>query len=1589
MAYVLVRNAAGYFSSEVRLSPMAISWPTRYKKTIGGPTMKRSLITCVLTLLVAPVLVAAAPDDRGSGLFDHRVKQRRGGVISGEGKPLESLVDGDAIRLDWRRAAAEQGGRWNVWLDERTSMPTLVLFSGLRKAPHPDASLDRYGEFAGEFLRSNRRVLGDWDGQAVLDREGSGPLAGAVWLVRFGQVVEGVPVEGARIDFHINRGRLVSMGAERWAPVLVESRPGLDAVEAQARLTEYLRPSAEDGLVETDPPELVILPLDGAPGLTHRLVWRFRSTDSRGVATWTGEVDAHTGSIFAFYDDTRYDRIKGHVNPIGDTGICVDQGCPEPDYPMPYADYTEDGGPVQTADYFGHYSCTTPGSTIETTLDGPYFRILDTCGSISATTTCDGELDLGVADATNCAVASGAAPGNTDAARSAYYGLNLVNRKARFWISGNPWLESTQVDCKTNTNGACNASWGNNTINMFHAAGGCGNTAQIQAVLVHEWGHGFDENDGGDFDNSSEAYADVAAIFEARESCVGHGFRIAETCAAYGDTCLTCTGVRDLDWDARQAHTPATPTGFLDAYCPSGGGPCGKETHCESYVPAEAMYDLATRDLPAMGIDPDTAWQLAERLWYQSRPGSGGDIFNCALPASDSCAVGSWYHQLRVQDDDDGDLANGTPHASAIFSAFDRHDIACGQAADAENQETSSCPALDSPQLAFTAHTNAVTLDWDAVADAGSYRIYRNENGCERGQYPIAEVTGGATSYLDTEPANGFPVFYRVQTVGSNPACEGPVSTCVEAAAQRLAGRLSLDRTTYGCNQPITLEVTDLNHPTASMTVTIRSDTETLPETVVLAETSVGSARFVGTIPTVTGPATADGMLSVTEGDLIVAEYADLDDGAGGVNVVRQVDALSDCMGPVISLVRESGVTDFAATIEWATDEPTLSKVRFGTILPPDGELLGSGLTAEPSVWIPGLDACTTYYYEVESVDPAGNLAVDDRNGSYFRFETMLDAGSGPEPCNEGRVTIDVEEVACASTLPLTVADPGLDQDSGLVETVNVSVSSSTEAPPERLVLTETAPGSGVFVGSIPTLEGAALPADGVVQVADGDTVTAVYLDGDDGTGSPNLATDVATVDCRGPELSAVVVTGITDKEATVQWTTSEPTAGMLEWGPTPTLGNVATSTNLTDSHSETIGTFAECSRIYFRITSTDALDYTSVFDLAGAPFGFNAGTVGGVVYRDNFESDGGWTLGAEWEIDAPQGLGSAPGDPPTAFQGSGVLGHDLTGLGSYPGDYEPGITVSAVSPVVDLSALTGVELQFHRWLNVLTGTLCHLQLSTGGPWTTIWQCPSSGGVTESSWSYHSFDLSPFAAGSADVQLRFRTQAVLPSSFDAGWNVDQLILRDTSQQPFAGCEDCGGAPTFAGAASVKDDDRCADSGITLSWQSAPAWGTGASGSYAIYRDVSSGFTPGPGNLLAAGVSTNDWTDPIPPTGVTLYYIVRAESDETCSDGPNNGGTMDENLARVAVVNETGQTSPGSVGNSLRVAEGNDVHAALSWDPPPGAAAYHVYRSAGPVGDFRRVAATAEPSYEAIGAMQDSADGYYLVRAADACGNEGP
>ena len=78
-----------------------------------------------------------------------------------------------------------------------------------------------------------------------------------------------------------------------------------------------------------------------------------------------------------------------------------------------------------------------------------------------------------------------------------------------------------------------------------------------------------------------------------------------------------------------------------------------------------------------------------------------------------------------------------------------------------------------------------------------------------------------------------------------------------------------------------------------------------------------------------------------------------------------------------------------------------------------------------------------------------------------------------------------------------------------------------------------------------------------------------------------------------------------------------------------------------------------------------------------------------------------------------------------------------------------------------------------------------------------------------------------------------------------------------------------------------------------------------------------------------------------------------------------------------------------VGDSLRASGVNDAHVRLSWGATPGAAKYRVYRAPGPQGPFVQLTETTQLVWEDRDDLGNLNPRYYVVRAADSCGNEGP
>ncbi|UCF67275.1 MAG: S8 family serine peptidase [Acidobacteriota bacterium] len=928
------------------------------------------------------------------------------------------------------------------------------------------------------------------------------------------------------------------------------------------------------------------------------------------------------------------------------------------------------------------------------------------------------------------------------------------------------------------------------------------------------------------------------------------------------------------------------------------------------------------------------------------------------------------------------------------FSIYDV-DVAAGES---ELKVTMVYP--DPPGTTSAAMHRINDLNLKVTSPSGT--IYHGNHGLLEGKY---STPGGEPNGLDTvenvfisNPEAGiWKVEIEAAEINQDAYLDTPdddatfalvVTGGTSQLIQPSAGRVRLDRDFYSCDHRVGIRVIDGNVGAGSMTVEVWSDSETERETVTLTETKPGSGKYAGEIYTTgTPPAAGDGLVSVVHDDAIIVEYIDADDGEGGLNVIQQDQASADCQKPLITGVGERDLSDVSGTIVWTTDELADSEVVWGETIPPTQSEVGFGRTIDHAITLTGLTECTIYYYEVHSADVLGNAAIDDNGGSYYHFETLGDFGDGLQPCHAGQVTIDEPVYSCTDSVTFRVVDLDLNLDPEALDSVTLWVSSSSEPDPEPIVATETDVNSATFTGAITTSAGVPAP-DGTLQTADGDTITVTYRDEDDGTGTPRVSFATAAADCAGPVISELGTTAITDARLTVTWKTQEPADTVLEWGTTPALGETISSSGLVTDHSVLVNQLEMCSELFVRARSTDQHGNSAVADLGGSPLGAFTWDIPGLYWRDNFENGAGsWTLEGEWEVGVPQGLGGSTGlsDPLEAYNNQHVLGHDLSGQGSFGGDYEPNTTQRATTPDFDATSWTNTKLIYYRRLNTHSSDEASLWLFAG-PGRPLFR--SEGTISNSSFIQESADLAGLVDGQPVVRLQFQQQADGSVQY-SGWNIDDLILKDGSLPDYAACGGCLETPTFAGVVSARDNDACGETGVTVSWNETFSWGSGASGSFALYRDTSPGFTPSAANLVTAGIAGLSHVDESAPLDVPVYYLVRAETDETCSTGPNNGGLTDDNSVYVPVTDTNDQPIPGAV-TDLAVSLVNRAHVRLSWSAPADAAEYHAYRSEEPQPEsFQLLGDTKTTQFDDEASGANEVSYFYLVNAANACGQEGP
>ncbi len=312
----------------------------------------------------------------------------------------------------------------------------------------------------------------------------------------------------------------------------------------------------------------------------------------------------------------------------------------------------------------------------------------------------------------------------------------------------------------------------------------------------------------------------------------------------------------------------------------------------------------------------------------------------------------------------------------------------------------------------------------------------------------------------------------------------------------------------------------------------------------------------------------------------------------------------------------DSGALDFTATVVW-TDypgNPTAAKMLVNDL----GLLvMGPGGTQwRGNNHAGGYSQATGTSNNYDSLNNVEDVRINNpAAGTYVVRVSAENIAMGPQNFavvisgaltdGYGMVFMDRTVYDDADSITVTVED-----SNNPAPTVDVTLTTAITGDSETITLGWTAIQSGVYnVGAPIATNVASVAADGVLQVAHGDTITASYDDGD-----PSFtATTVAWADFHGPLISNVFVTGITGTTGVPTWDTDENADSLVTYrtaeviSPPIPAGSWLTSSvgDLSLMHSVPCKGLAEDTKYEFYVESTDWRGRTTMDDNGGRFYTF------------------------------------------------------------------------------------------------------------------------------------------------------------------------------------------------------------------------------------------------------------------------------------------------------------------------------------------------------------------------------------------------
>ena len=310
----------------------------------------------------------------------------------------------------------------------------------------------------------------------------------------------------------------------------------------------------------------------------------------------------------------------------------------------------------------------------------------------------------------------------------------------------------------------------------------------------------------------------------------------------------------------------------------------------------------------------------------------------------------------------------------------------------------------------------------------------------------------------------------------------------------------------------------------------------------------------------------SSGKIFLTPHNIKVSKGKDTNETSLNIDENKIIEiVLEDNIAPEISNIEPKQVTINSVKIDWTTNEPCDSLVKYGEDESYGFEEYSENLVTSHSIELTGLDAGTIYHFCVESSDENDN----SNQSKDYSYTTKEDTGDIEPPENPTFSPANGEKVNTKTpAITITFSEEVIITEAKL-NGLNIKEDLETE---DDIIFSYT-------------------PVSNLTEVEN--TISVKAKDFSDNEMSDSIVCtftiEITEVDETPPEITETEAIDITQNSVTITWKTNEPCTSQVEFGKADTYGQLSDiDNNFTTIHNITITGLEIGTTYHYRAISED-----------------------------------------------------------------------------------------------------------------------------------------------------------------------------------------------------------------------------------------------------------------------------------------------------------------------------------------------------------------------------------------------------------------